>query len=128
MSGDFSKWENFFDRDQLKSVIFGLLRQNSFTFLESLEEASVNAVKSAMTDVALNFASAAKVNSPSRQQQNQQVPSETSTNTASTLTGIVGNFAKEASSHEWIDLFDVLAGSLLVLLHRIHIIHKVQLQ
>ena len=31
-------WDDF-DAEQLKSVIFGLLRQNSFTFLEALEDA-----------------------------------------------------------------------------------------
>ena len=32
--------------EQLRSVIYGLLRQNSFTFLEVLEEASIAAIKS----------------------------------------------------------------------------------
>ena len=32
------QWDDF-DAEQLKSVIFGLLRQNSFTFLEALEDA-----------------------------------------------------------------------------------------
>ena len=32
------QWDDF-DSEQLKSVIFGLLRQNSFTFLEALEDA-----------------------------------------------------------------------------------------
>jgi hypothetical protein len=33
------QWWKDFDAEQLKSVIFGLLRQNSFTFLEALEDA-----------------------------------------------------------------------------------------
>ena len=32
---------------------------------------------------------------------------------------------RSASTEEWIDLFDVLIGSLVVLLHRIHTVHRV---
>ncbi len=38
LNGNFDPWDDF-DGDQLKSVILGLLRQNSFTFLEALEDA-----------------------------------------------------------------------------------------
>ncbi len=48
-------------------------------------------------------------------------PQSASTN----LTSLVGEFACSASSELWIDLFDVLTGSLLVLLHRVCLIHGV---
>ena len=35
-----------YEIEQLISVIYGLLRQNSYTFLEVLEEASIAAIKS----------------------------------------------------------------------------------
>lgn len=38
LNGRYDGW-NDFDTDQLKSVIFGLLRKNSYTFLEALEDA-----------------------------------------------------------------------------------------
>ena len=42
-----------------------------------------------------------------------------------TVTSLVGDFARSASTEEWIDLFDVLVGSLVVLLYRIHTVHCV---
>ena len=42
-----------------------------------------------------------------------------------TVTSLVGDFARTASTEEWIDLFDVLVGSLVVLLYRIHTVHCV---
>ena len=44
------EWDEF-DAEQLKSVIFGLLRQNSFTFLEALEDArfSTHLISAAIT-------------------------------------------------------------------------------
>ena len=42
--------------EQLTSVIYGLLRQNSYTFLEVLEDASIAAIKATFRDVAkVNF-------------------------------------------------------------------------
>jgi hypothetical protein len=42
-----------------------------------------------------------------------------------TLTALVAEFARGAGSQDWIDLFDVLIGTLIVLLHRIHIVHQI---
>eukprot|EP00095_Tigriopus_kingsejongensis_P012711 maker-scaffold22_size673200-snap-gene-5.45 protein:Tk12711 transcript:maker-scaffold22_size673200-snap-gene-5.45-mRNA-1 annotation:"hypothetical protein DAPPUDRAFT_323315" len=98
-----------FDTDQLRGVIYGLLRQNSYTFLEALEDASVSAIKGTMKEVILNCTS-------------QLLPNIREN---ITLTSLVGEFAQKATSEEWIDLFDVLIGSLIVLLQRIGVIHKV---
>ncbi len=136
-SGDFSAWEDFFDEDRLRSVIFGLLRQNFYSFLEALEEASVSAVKAVMRDVAVNFASSSsavassRTNASANSGANAVSPKKKgsspppSSSTSSTLTSLVSEYASVASSEDWVDLFDVLAGSLLVLLHRIYVIHKV---
>ena len=61
-----ASWSESFDGDRLRSVIFGLLRQSSYSFLEALEEAAVGAVKQVMRDVATNFAAVAKATSPSK--------------------------------------------------------------
>ena len=45
--------------------------------------------------------------------------------TSNTTANIVAEFARVASSEEWIDLFDNLAGSLLILLNRVYKIHEV---
>ena len=42
-----------------------------------------------------------------------------------TITNLVGDFARASATEEWIDLFDVLIGSLIVLLYRIHTVHRV---
>ena len=42
-----------------------------------------------------------------------------------TITNLVGDFARASATEEWIDLFDVLIGSLIVLLYRIHTVHCV---
>eukprot|EP00094_Tigriopus_californicus_P006558 TCALIF_06314-PA protein Name:"Similar to scat Vacuolar protein sorting-associated protein 54 (Drosophila melanogaster)" AED:0.03 eAED:0.03 QI:253/0.88/0.7/1/1/1/10/0/899 len=102
-----NSWTEF-DTDQLRGVIYGLLRQNSYTFLEALEEASVIAIKSTMKEVVLNCIG-------------DSLPNVKET----TLTNLVGEHAQKASSEEWIDLFDVLIGSLIVLQQRIGVIHKV---
>ena len=91
--------------EQLRSVIYGLLRQNSFTFLEVLEEGSIAAIKSTFRDVAK------QVLAPEEQD--------------ATLTNIVADLAKKAKSKEWLSFFDLLLGSLISLLRRIHSIHNV---
>ena len=60
---------------------------------------SVGAIKSTMRDVILNI---------------RPPPPERET----TMTNLVLDFAKVASSEEWIDMFDVLIGTLIGLLHR----------
>ena len=42
-----------------------------------------------------------------------------------TLTNIVADLAKKAKSKEWLSFFDLLLGSLISLLRRIHSIHNV---
>ena len=42
-----------------------------------------------------------------------------------TLTNLVADLARKSKSQEWLDFFDVLLGSLISLLRRIHSIHKV---
>ena len=43
----------------------------------------------------------------------------------STLTHLAADFARTSSSEEWTDFLDVLLGSLVSLLRRIHAIHTV---
>jgi len=93
------------ETEHLKSVIFGLLRQNSYTFLEVLEEASISAIKTTFRDIAR------QVLAP----EDQDI----------TLTNLVADLARKSKSQEWLDFFDVLLGSLISLLRRIHSIHKV---
>ena len=45
--------------------------------------------------------------------------------TTTTLTNLVAEYAKTAASEEWMELFDVLIGSLIVLLQRVHVVHVV---
>ena len=129
------QWDDF-DSEQLKSVIFGLLRQNSFTFLEALEDARfaftiVDETKYLDSPLFLRTSSTSAIKTTLR----EVVMSVTKPATASeggaeaaaptTLTSLVGDFARSASTEEWIDLFDVLVGSLVVLLYRIHTVHCV---
>ena len=51
----FSRQFSQIDEEALGSVVVGLIRQNSFTFLELLEEAGVAAIKKAIKEV--NFSS-----------------------------------------------------------------------
>jgi hypothetical protein len=72
---------------------------------------STTAIKTTMRDVVVN------VTRPG----NDASGAESST----TITNVVQDFSRSASTEDWIDLFDVLIGSLIVLLHRIHTVHKV---
>ena len=47
----FSRQFSQIDEEALGSVVVGLIRQNSFTFLELLEEAGVAAIKKAIKEV-----------------------------------------------------------------------------
>ena len=112
--------------EQLTSVIHGLLRQNSYTFLEVLEEASISAIKTAFRDVAKQILA----------------PDDPDV----TLTNLVADLAKKANGQRWVEFFDILlgkiqffreirmkivdltnffVGSLILLLRRIHAIHSV---
>ena len=42
-----------------------------------------------------------------------------------TLTNLVADLARKAKGQEWVDFFDILLGSLISLLRRIHSIHTV---
>ncbi len=127
------QWQDL-DTDQLKSVIFGLLRQNSFTFLEALEDASTSAIKATMREVVVNItkpAAAAAENGETTTTVTSLVQVRiTSEALKKLLTNVTSmqDFAKSAMTEEWIDLFDVLVGSLIVLLYRIHTVHKVRAQ
>ena len=93
--------------DQLTSVIYGLLRQNSYTFLEVLQEASFLAVKNLLKVV---------------------VSERLTTSNKSgidTVTGLAKEYAEKASSEEWTGFLDVMLGSLMLLLRRIFAIHTV---
>ena len=95
------------DADQLNSVILGLLRQNSYTFLEVLDAASITAVKNVFKEVAVDLLML------------------DAQDEVSTLTNLAAEFAKSSSSCKWIEFFDVLLGSLISLLRRIFAIHSV---
>ena len=93
--------------DQLTSVIYGLLRQNSYTFLEVLQEASFIAVKNLIREIV-----------------SDRLPS-TNKSGIDTVTGLAKDFAEKASSEEWTELLDIMLGSLMLLLRRIFAIHTV---
>ena len=76
--------------EQLTSVIHGLLRQNSYTFLEVLEEASISAIKTAFRDVAKQILA----------------PDDPDV----TLTNLVADLAKKANGQRWVEFFDILLG------------------
>ena len=107
------------DSDQLTSVILGLLRQNSFTFLEVLDAASITAVKHIIRDVGLQVLVRDEAAAGSGGD------GETSGDQVSTLTNLAAEFARTASSQDWTDFLDILLGSLVSLLRRIHAIHAV---
>uniref|UniRef100_A0A0K2TC74 Vacuolar protein sorting 54 homolog (S. cerevisiae) [Strongylocentrotus purpuratus] n=1 Tax=Lepeophtheirus salmonis TaxID=72036 RepID=A0A0K2TC74_LEPSM len=90
---------------KLFSVIYGLLRLNSYTFLEELEESCANAVKNII-------AKCVSVLPHSKDQ-------------ASTTSYRVGEFARIATPEGWTDLFDMLLGSLIVLLRRVKLVQRI---
>ena len=74
--------------------------------MEALEDASGGAIKSTMRDVIIN------VRPPPKDKD-------------ITMTNLVLEFARQATSEEWLDLFDTLIGTLIGLLHRISVVSKV---
>ena len=88
----------------LGPVIAALVRQRSHSFLEFLEEQAVIAVKGAIRGVVLG------VLDPQAE---------------TTLTQLVADFALIATAEGWGDLLDMLVGSLLVVVRRVHGLHLV---
>merc|ERR1719233_1555060 len=101
-------FENFsnnnVDECALGPTVSGLLRLQAFSFLEFLEQQEVKAVKETIKDVVLSILCL---------------------NEDTTLTALVADFAAAASSEKWVDLLDKLCGSLIVILRRIHLIHRI---
>ena len=93
--------------DQLTSVIYGLLRQNSYTFLEVLQEASFIAVKHLIREIV-----------------SDRLPSSNKSG-IDTVTGLAKDYAEKASGEEWTELLNIMLGSLMLLLRRIFAIHTV---
>jgi len=96
--------ESKLDECALGAIVSGLLRQQSFSFLEFLEQQGVLAIKEAIKDVVLSVL---------------DLTEET------TLTSLVADFAIIATPDGWSELMDLLVGSLLVVLERINVIHKI---
>ena len=91
------------------------MRQNVSTYLWSCElTSSTSAIKTTLREVVVSVTKPAAAS---------EGGAETAAPT--TVTSLVGDFARSASTEEWIDLFDVLVGSLVVLLYRIHTVHCV---
>jgi len=92
------------DEIALSSVVTGLIRQHSFTFLELLEEEGVSAVKRVIKEIVLSILDLTE---------------------EKTLTSLVAEFASRATPEGWSDLLDYLIGSLLSVLARVSVIHQV---
>lgn len=92
------------DECALSSVVTGLIRQHSFTFLELLEEEGVSAVKRVIKEIVLSILDLTE---------------------EKTLTSLVAEFANRATPEGWSDLLDYLIGSLLTVLARVSVIHQV---
>ena len=93
--------------DQLTSVIYGLLRQNSYTFLEVLQEASFIAVKNLIKEIV-----------------SDRLPTSNKSG-IDTVTGLAKDYAEKASGEDWTELLDIMLGSLMLLLRRIYAIQTV---
>ena len=93
--------------EQLTSVIYGLLRQNSYTFLEVLQEASFTAVKNLLKEIV------------------SERLTTSSKSGIETVTGLAKDYAEKASSDDWTQFLDVMLGSLILLLRQIFAIQTV---
>ena len=117
--------------EQLMSVIYGLLRQNSYTFLEVLEEASFLAVKNLLKDIVVQLIA---TNAPSKSNttnttapslpvdhhkttDSKDVQEKTdgsigvlNGSTLRTLSSLGKDYAESASSQEWTNFLNVLLG------------------
>ena len=79
-----------YDDCMLSAIVSGLVRQQSFKFLEYFEQQSISSLKNVIKDVVLSVL---------------DVTEET------TLTNLVAEFAGVASSSDWTGLLDLLSGS-----------------
>jgi len=103
-SFDEVQMNNNLDECAFGAIVSGLLRQQAFSFLEIFEQEGVTAIKVVIKDVVLSIL-----------ELEEDI----------TLTALVGKFAGTATSAGWVDLLDLLVGSLLVVLKRIGAIHKI---
>jgi len=92
------------DEFALGSVVSGLIRQRSFSFLEFFEEFGINAIKHAIKDVVLEILDLTE---------------------EKTLTNLVAEFALIATPEGWTDLLDYLFGSLIISLRRMDVVYCV---
>lgn len=67
-------------------------------------------MKTAMKDVVANLAVIRNHQPESKNPSSNSVQSPDSKSALGTMTNLVAEYAKGASSEEWIDLFDVLSG------------------
>ena len=96
--------ESQVEEGNLGAILQALVRQQSFTFLEFLEEQAVTAVKNAIKEVVIG------VVEPKQE---------------GTLTAIMAEYAEAAHSDQWTDLLDQLVGALLIVIRRVHAVHLV---
>ena len=96
--------ESQVEEGNLGAILQALVRQQSFTFLEFLEEQAVAAVKSAIKQVVVG------VIEPKQE---------------GTLTNLMAEYAEVATSDAWTDLLDMLVGALTVVVRRVHAVHVV---
>jgi len=96
--------ESQVEEGNLGAILQALVRQQSFTFLEFLEEQAVAAVKSAIKQVVVG------VIEPKQE---------------GTLTNLMAEYAEVAASDAWTDLLDMLVGALSVVVRRVHAVHMV---
>jgi len=95
--------ESSLDVFALSSLVSGLIRQESYSFLEYFEDAAINTIKRTIKDVVLE---------------------KLDLNEEKTLTNLVAEFALVATSDEWTELLDLLVGSLIIVLRKMNVIHR----
>ncbi len=89
-----------YDECMLSAMVSGLVRQQSYKFLEYFEQQSISCLKNVIKDVFLSVL---------------DVTEET------TLTNLMAEYTGKASAEDWCGLIDLLAGSCLSLLaSRVH--------
>ena len=89
-----------YDECMLSAIVSGLVRQQSYKFLEYFEQQSISCLKNVIKDVVLSAL---------------EVTEET------TLTNLMAEYVRKASAESWCGLIDLLVGSCLRLLaSRVH--------
>merc|ERR1740128_432932 len=91
------------DECGLSSIISGLIRQKSYSFLEYTEELGINTMKQVIKDVVLNILDISE---------------------EKTLTSLVAEFAVIATPEGWTDLLDLLVGAVIISLRRMEVIQR----